>query len=38
MYLDGYKYKEIADTINIKLGTVKNRIFQARKEMMDRLQ
>jgi RNA polymerase sigma-70 factor (ECF subfamily) len=38
MYIEGYKYKEIADTINIKLGTVKNRIYQARREMMDRLQ
>jgi RNA polymerase sigma-70 factor (ECF subfamily) len=38
MYIEGYKYKEIADAINLKLGTVKNRIFQARQVLMDRLQ
>ena len=38
MYLDGYKYKEIADKINLKLGTVKNRIFQARQILMDEIQ
>lgn len=38
MYVQGYKYKEIAQAINLKLGTVKNRIFQARQILMDRLQ
>lgn len=38
MYLDGYKYKEIADSINIKLGTVKFRIFQARQVLMGKMQ
>jgi RNA polymerase sigma factor (sigma-70 family) len=38
MYLDGYKYKEIADEINLKLGTVKNRIFQARQVLMNQIQ
>lgn len=38
MYLDGYKYKEIADTINLKLGTVKFRIFQARQVLMAKMQ
>jgi len=37
MYVDGFKYREIADTINLKVGTVKNRIFLARKELMDQL-
>jgi RNA polymerase sigma-70 factor (ECF subfamily) len=31
MYIEGYKYQEIADTIKLKLGTVKSRIFFARK-------
>ncbi len=34
MYLRGYKYKEIADELNIKLGTVKSRIFIARRQLM----
>ena len=38
MYLDGYKYKEIADKINLKLGTVKFRIFQARQVLMAQMQ
>lgn len=33
MYIDGYKYNEIADQLNIPLGTVKSRIFLARKEL-----
>jgi len=33
MYASGYKYHEIAEHENIPLGTVKNRIFQARKEI-----
>lgn len=33
MHVTGYKYHEIADTLNIPLGTVKNRIFQARQEV-----
>lgn len=33
MFLDGYKYKEIAEVINIPLGTVKSRIFFARKKL-----
>ena len=31
MYVSGYKYQEIADKMNIPLGTVKSRIFIARK-------
>jgi RNA polymerase sigma-70 factor (ECF subfamily) len=37
MYLNGYKYKEIADELNMNIGTVKNRIFLSRKHMMDKL-
>ncbi len=37
MYFDGYKYHEIAEKLNIPLGTVKNRIHLARKELKARL-
>jgi RNA polymerase sigma factor (sigma-70 family) len=37
MYVAGYKYREIADTINLKVGTVKSRIFLARKALMGKL-
>ncbi|HEY5470516.1 MAG TPA: RNA polymerase sigma factor [Bacteroidales bacterium] len=37
MYVDGYKYIEIADKLNLKLGTVKNRIFLTRKQLMVQL-
>ena len=33
MYTSGYKYQEIAKHLNLPLGTVKNRIFQARQEI-----
>ena len=33
MFLDGYKYKEIADRMHISLGTVKSRIFFTRKKL-----
>ena len=33
MFLDGYKYKEIAETLRIPLGTVKSRIFIARRKL-----
>lgn len=32
-YLSGYEYKEIAETMGIPLGTVKSRIFFARKKL-----
>jgi RNA polymerase sigma factor (sigma-70 family) len=37
MYFDGYKYKEIADYLNLPIGTVKSRIFLARKQLMNML-
>jgi RNA polymerase sigma-70 factor (ECF subfamily) len=37
MHTTGYKYQEIAEHLNIPIGTVKNRIFHARKEMQRRL-
>ncbi len=33
MYVAGYKYEEIAEKMNIPLGTVKSRIFFARKRL-----
>lgn len=37
MHHHGYKYKEIADELNIPIGTVKSRIFIARKKLMELL-
>lgn len=37
MYYIGYKYLEIADKLSIPIGTVKNRIHLARKELKERL-
>lgn len=37
MYNDGYKYKEIAEDLNLSIGTVKSRIFFTRKKLMDAL-
>ena len=34
MFLDGYKYQEIADAMNLSMGTVKSRIFFTRKKLM----
>ena len=34
MHTCGYKYKEIADKLNLKIGTVKNRIYFSRKKLM----
>jgi RNA polymerase sigma-70 factor (ECF subfamily) len=31
---DGYRYQEIAEELNIPVGTVKSRIFLARQELM----
>ena len=37
MYFNGYKYEEIAKEMDIPLGTVKSRIFLARRKMMEKL-
>ena len=37
MFVAGYKYNEIADTLGIPLGTVKSRIFFARQELQKKL-
>lgn len=37
MHFKGYKYQEISDELNIPLGTVKSRIFFARRELKDLL-
>lgn len=34
MHIDGYKYKEIADELGLKIGTVKSRIFFTRQKLM----
>lgn len=36
-YFDGYKYKEIAKELRLPIGTVKSRIFLARKRLIERL-
>ncbi len=38
MHFKGYKYFEIADILDIPIGTVKNRIHIARKELKGKLQ
>jgi len=37
MHLDGYKYNEISDKLALPLGTVKSRIFFARRELQRNL-
>jgi RNA polymerase sigma factor (sigma-70 family) len=37
MHTEGYKYKEIAQKLGLKIGTVKSRIFFTRKKLMDAL-
>ncbi len=34
MHLEGYKYQEIAEKLNLKIGTVKSRIFFTRRKLM----
>jgi len=38
MHTQGFKYKEIAEKLNLKIGTVKSRIFFTRKKLMEKLQ
>ena len=37
MHFRGFKYQEIAERLNIPIGTVKNRIHIARKELKKKL-
>ena len=37
MHHEGFKYHEIAEHLNIPIGTVKSRIFQARQRLMEML-
>ena len=37
MYVDGFKYREIADEMDLPIGTIKSRIFLGRKILMERL-
>lgn len=36
MHVAGYKYQEIADKMNLPLGTIKSRIFFARRKLQER--
>ena len=36
--IDGLSYEEIAEVLEIPLGTVRSRIFRGRQELMERLQ
>lgn len=38
MHTTGYKYQEIAEHLDLPIGTVKNRIFHARKELQQMLE
>ena len=37
MHTQGFKYKEIAEELDLKIGTVKSRIFFTRKKLMESL-
>ncbi len=37
MHFEGFKYQEIADKLDLPLGTVKSRIFFARKELKEKI-
>lgn len=37
MHVQGFKYKEIAEKLGLKIGTVKSRIFFTRKKLMEML-
>ena len=38
MHYEGFKYQEIADELDLPLGTVKSRIFFARKALKDKIE
>jgi RNA polymerase sigma-70 factor, ECF subfamily len=38
MHYLGHKYQEIAEALNLPLGTVKSRIFFARKELKEMIE
>jgi RNA polymerase sigma-70 factor (ECF subfamily) len=38
MFLSGFKYKEIAEHLDLKIGTVKSRIFFTRKKLSEKLE
>lgn len=38
MHTQGFKYKEIAEMLDLSIGTVKSRIFFTRKKLMNKLQ
>lgn len=38
LHTEGYKYKEISEKLNVNLGTVKSRIFFARKKLKNALE
>lgn len=38
MFVAGYKYNEIAEKLNLPLGTIKSRIFTTRKKLREHLQ
>ena len=37
MHTKGYKYREIAERLNLRIGTVKSRIFFSRQKLMQQL-
>jgi RNA polymerase sigma-70 factor (ECF subfamily) len=37
MHYEGYAYDEIAEKLDLKMGTVKSRIFYARKQLKSRI-
>jgi RNA polymerase sigma-70 factor (ECF subfamily) len=37
MYFEGFRYHEIAEKLNVKIGTVKSRIYFARKQLKEQV-